>query len=253
MSTLFTLAPELVSNQKAHATSVITLADNDALVFNRTTQGVNIVGDGTHNGDIVLYKGVGTFSGITIDCAVTTTTNATESTISAYDNPGSATTTTGYLNNFMINMNTTASTAVAGGESSFTFSFYEAGTYTAPNTGIPVVLRNVRMTSIDLDSSGTGGYQYTDFTGFQKYSLMSPTNLAVNPIANSNRVRFIATKAGARSSVPEDQVLIKYDSMSSVTATFGNPVESTTNYYGIVFGAWPSAGTTPVELSLIHI
>ena len=219
---------------------VVTLTDSDALVFNRANGVTNIVGSGTAANDIVLYKNVGTFGGQVIDAAITTV--SVVGSISNYDNPGSASTATGYQNNFQLN--------TVGGAATLQFAFYEAGSYTGPGSGIPVTLQNVKVTSIDLDSSGTGGYQYSDFSGFQKYSMMNPTNLAVQAVAASGtlpaRVRFIATKTGARSSVPEDQVLIKYDAMRTMTVTFGNVVSGQTNYFGLVFGGWPGTGT-PVE------
>jgi hypothetical protein len=228
----------------------VTLADTDALKFvksastiTRISTASSVLTDmGKTAGDIVLYKSVGSFGGVTIDCAVTTV--AVDGSVSNYDDPGSASTAAGYLNNFQIN--------TVGGAVTFKFEFFQAGTYTGVNTGIPVILQNVKITSIDLDSStNAGSYQYTDFTGFQKYSLMSPTNLGVTPMTNPNRVRFIATKTGARSSVPEDQVLVKYDSIQSIQMTFGNVVAGSTNYFGLVFGGWPGTGT-PVESSNVY-
>lgn len=135
----------------------------------------------------------------------------------------------------------------SGGEARFRFEFFRAGTYTGANTGIPVVLQNVKITSIDLDcSSAAGSYQYTDATGFQKYAMMSPTNLAVQTVASTNRVRFIANKTGSRSSVPEDQVMLKYDAVQTIEFSFGNVVAAQTNYFGLVFGGWPNGGV-PVE------
>jgi outer membrane protein OmpA-like peptidoglycan-associated protein/phosphodiesterase/alkaline phosphatase D-like protein len=227
------------------ATSILALTDTEELVFPAANR-VAVVGDGKSNGNIQRYKNVISKNGLSVDAVITTSINTTESTITDYDNPGSASTATGSGNFFQINMNTTASTAVAGGSADFTFAFYEAGTYTGPNTGIPVILQNVRMTSIDLDTSGTGGYQYTDFTGFQKYSMTNPTNLSFQALTSPSRTRFIAAKTGARSSVPEDQVMVRYDAISQVTITVGNPIQSTTNYYGVTFGGWPNGGT-PVE------
>jgi phosphodiesterase/alkaline phosphatase D-like protein len=136
-----------------------------------------------------------------------------------------------------------------GGEARFRFEFFRAGTYTGANTGIPVVLQNVKITSIDLDcSSAAGSYQYTDATGFQKYAMMSPTNLAVQTVPSTNRVRFIANKAGSRSSVPEDQVMLKYDAVQTIEFSFGNVVAAQTNFFGLVFGGWPNGGT-PTEYS----
>lgn len=240
LASFFTVAPFEATTTKASAVTA-TLRDTDALVFNRANGFTNIVGTGVAANDIVLYKKVGTFGGIEVDCAITTV--SVSGSISNYDNPGSASTSAGYLNNFQMN--------TVGGAATLKFEFFQAGTYSGRNTGIPVVLQNVKITSIDIDSSGTTGYQYTDFTGFQKYNLMSPTNLSVTPLTNPNRVRFIAAKSGARSSVQEDQVLVKYDAIQTVQMTFGNVVSGSTNYFGLVFGGWPGA-SAPVEYSNVY-
>lgn len=229
----------------AQAATTVYLTDADKLAFNKANASYALsatktaAGAGKAVNDIVLYKNVGSFGGISIDCAVTTVAIAAGS-ISDYDNNGSATTTGTYIDNFQLN--------TVGGEATFKFEFFKSGTYTVAGSGIPVVLQNVKITSIDLDSSGTNGFQYTDFTGFQKYSMMNPTNLGVQPLTSPNRVRFIATKTGARSSVPEDQVLVKYDSVQTIQMNFGNVVAggAATNYFGLVFGGWPGAGM-PVE------
>jgi hypothetical protein len=222
----------------AQAATTVYINDTDAPLAFVKTNSVNIVGSGgTAVNNVVLYKTVGTYGGVAIDAVVTTL--SVSGSITNYDSPGSASTAAGYLNNWMIN--------TTGGEARFRFEFFRAGTYTGANTGIPVVLQNVKVTSIDLDcSSSAGSYQYTDATGFQKYSMMSPTNLAVQSLASPARVRFIANKTGSRSSVPEDQVMLKYDAIQTVEFSFGNVIAGSTNWFGLVFGGWPNGGT-PVE------
>lgn len=228
----------VVGQAPALAATTVYINDTDAPLAFVKTNSVNIVGSGgTAVNNVVLYKTVGTYGGVAIDAVITTL--AVSGAITNYDNPGSASTAAGYLNNFMIN--------TTGGEARFRFEFFRSGTYTGANTGIPVVLQNVKITSIDLDcSSSAGSYQYTDATGFQKYSMMSPTNLAVQSLASPARVRFIANKAGSRSSVPEDQVMLKYDAIQTVEFSFGNVVAGSTNWFGLVFGGWPNGGA-PVE------
>jgi hypothetical protein len=223
-----------VSTPVAQAATTVYINDTDAPLAFVKTNSTNIVGGGgTAVNDVVLYKTVGTYGGVAIDAVVTTL--SVSGSISNYDNPGSASTAAGYLNNWMIN--------TVGGEARFRFEFFRAGTYTGANTGVPVVLQNVKITSIDLDcSSAAGSTQYTDATGFQKYAMMSPTNLAIQTVASTNRVRFIANKAGSRSSVPEDQVMLKYDAVQTIEFSFGNVVAGSTNYFGLVFGGWPNGG-----------
>ena len=55
----------------APAATTVTLADTDALVFNRANGVTNLVGTGTSVGDVVLYKNVGTFGGVAIDAVIT--------------------------------------------------------------------------------------------------------------------------------------------------------------------------------------
>lgn len=222
------------------AAIVLTINESDpSLVFIKANS-VSITGTGTAQGDVVLYKNVGTYGGVTVDAVITTV--SLSGTISNYDNPGSATAVAGSANYWMIN--------TVGGDARFRFEFYKGGSYTGAGSGIPVVLQNVKVTSIDIDTSGTGANQYSDFTGFQKYSMMSPTNLAViaqpTVVGEPNRIRFIANLAGSRSSAPQDQVLVKYDAVQKMEIAFGNIKAGSTNYFGLIFGGWPGTGT-PVE------
>lgn len=227
----------VIGGAPAQAATTVYINDTDAPLAFVKANSTNLIGTGTAAGNVVRYNSVGTYGGVAIDAVITTL--SVSGSVSNYDNPGSASTAAGSGNNWMIN--------TVGGEARFRFEFFRAGTYTGANTGIPVVLQNVKVTSIDLDcSSAAGSYQYTDVTGFQKYAMMSPTNLAVKSVASTNRVRFIANKTGSRSSVPEDQVMIKYDAVQTVEFSFGNVVAAQTNYFGLVFGGWPNGGV-PVE------
>ena len=223
----------VVSGPVAQAATTVFINDTDAPLAFVKANSTNLVGTGVAAGDVVLYKSVGVYGGVSIDAVVTTI--SVSGSVSNYDNPGSASTAAGAANNWMIN--------TVGGEARFRFEFFRSGSYTGANTGVPVVLQNVKITSIDLDcSSAAGSYQYTDATGFQKYAMMSPTNLAVQTVASTNRVRFIANKTGSRSSVPEDQVMLKYDAVQTIEFSFGNIVAGSTNYFGLVFGGWPNGG-----------
>ena len=71
----------------------VTLADADALVFDHANV-TNLVGTGTSVNDVIIYKNVGAFGGISNDAVVTTV--AVSGSISNYYNPGSASTATGY-------------------------------------------------------------------------------------------------------------------------------------------------------------
>ena len=216
----------------------VTLGNSDQLIFDHSTgKYTNIVGTGTANNDVVLYKNVVTVSGIAVDAVITTILNG--GTISNYDAIGSASTDP---NNFQLN----ASIGTAGGTITARFAFYEAGTYTGANTGTPIVLQNVRMTSIDIDASGSSDFQFTEFTGFQKYTLNSPTNLVVSN-TSPPKVRFTATSNNNNSNIPQDKVLAKYDSVQTLDVVMGNVKIASTNYFGIAFGPW--TGGSPVEVT----
>ena len=237
VTALFLTLVGTISAPTAQAATTVYINDTDAPLAFVKANSTNLVGTGVATNDVVLYKTVGTYGGVAIDAVITTL--SVSGSVSNYDNPGSASTAAGAANNWMIN--------TVGGEARFRFEFFRAGTYTGANTGVPVVLQNVKITSIDLDcSSAAGSYQYTDATGFQKYAMMSPTNLAVQTVASTNRVRFIANKTGSRSSVPEDQVMLKYDAVQKIEFSFGNVVAGSTNYFGLVFGGWPNGGV-PTE------
>ena len=233
ISSLSIIGPEI-----ANAVTTISLSDTDSLKFD-IANSTKIVGTGVNTGDIVLYRNIGSFNGTTIDATVKTVSFPGGGSISNYDNQGSASTATGYQNNFQIN--------TTGGSVQMQFDFYISGTFTVVNSGTPVILQNVRITSIDLDCSSSGGsYQYSDFTGFQGYTMTSDTNLIAQPLSGGAGARFQANKTGSRSAVPQDQVLVKYTSIQTLKVTFGNVTSGSTNYFGLVFGPW-SGGGTPVE------
>jgi hypothetical protein len=75
---------------------------------------------------------VATVSGIAIDAVITTTLSGT--TISKYDNIGSASSNVNY---FQIDK------ATATGSIIFNFAFYEHGTYTIVGSGNPIVLQKI--------------------------------------------------------------------------------------------------------------
>lgn len=111
--------------------------------------------DPATSGAVVLYDTVTTIDGVAVDAVVTTT--LLNASISNYDSIGSA---SGNADYFQVDN----SVSSAGGFTSFQFSFYEHGSYTGVGTGIPVILLNVAVTSIDIDAPGQ---QFQDFVGYQ--------------------------------------------------------------------------------------
>jgi len=178
----------------------------------------------TANGAVVLFDSVVTIDGNAIDAVVTTTLS--NATIGNYDNPGTA---SGNKPFFQVDTGITA----AGGFTAFTFEFVEHGSYTGPDTGIPVVLHNVVVTSIDIDY-GTRGQQFQDFVGYQNYTINDPSALSVIDLGGGV-TRFQATATANMSNRPNDAVQVTFDSVSTFVAKFGNTSDDPTNYFGIAF------------------
>lgn len=244
--TLLALSGLVVGATPAHALSV----DASAATFNfNASAGGNATQiNGSNNkltGAIVKFSNVtgSTIPGVSIDAVVTTTLVST--TISVYDSPGNASGNTDY---FQVDTGITGTNSY----SEFKFDFYEGGTYTGPNTGIPIVLRNVSVTSLDLD--GLSNCQFTDFTAFQSYKLSSPTYLQVKTNSNDSNVpvgttRFLATRCTNNdTNIVDDAVQVQYDTVTSFTVKFGSNVAASTNYFAIAFkplsALYPSATIT---------
>ena len=197
---------------------------------------------GTSNGDTVLYYNVATISaGNTVDAVVTTTT--TNTNITTYDGT-SASANAGY---FQPDLQLTGS----NGKAVFNFAFYEHGTYTGSSTGTPVVLKNVTISSIDLDNGGSG-YQFTEFSGFQQYTLTNDTELTASTVSGTRLERFTSTETTNLANVPQDMVQVTYLTLSSINVAVGL-IGSTDaiGYFGISFSAlaWGASITDPVVVS----
>jgi len=237
------IAPLMAVSPASAATLDMT---GQGMSFDESVTGARtfIVGTtGKNSGDIVRYNKVATVSGVAIDAVIQTTLTGTGVSIADYDTPGSASTIKSY---FQLNLNNGSSTGGPGGYVGEKFSFYEAGTYTGPGTGVPVVLKNLSFASIDLDSVSTGDYQFTDMSGFQSYVLANPSHLVVSQPANTNLTRFQAT-TGNGSNLPQDMVQVKYSSVSSFDVRFGNALAGQTGFYGLNFGGISWGTATPVE------
>jgi hypothetical protein len=218
------------------------------LKFDEGVQTVDVIrqtsgSGGTAANDIVVYRNVATINGFVID-AVIDTVAVTSATVTAYDGGGAVSDN----EVFETDLNTTGAGSVT-----LKFSFFEGGTYTGLNTGTPVTLKNVSINSYDLDSSQNNNNQYTQFSGFQSYTLSSNTTLAVsNP--SGNLVQFINSSNGAsystnNGSYTKGRVLVVYDFLSSITIKHGtdNAGSGGGNFYGLEFGVgvgWTEGSTT---------
>ena len=244
LATLLALAGLTAIATPAHALAV----DASAASFNFDYAAKATLlsgGANTANGAVVKYTNVtdSTIPGISIDAVVTTA--LTNSTVTNYDSIGNASNNVNYFQ-------TNGTFSGTYGTQEFTFAFYESGTYTGVGTGIPITLKNVSVTSIDLDGS-SNFCQFTDFTGFQSYVLASPTSVNVKTNATDSTIpvgttRFIGTSCGINDNLSSDAVQVQFDSVTTFKAKFGLSGNSTTNYFGIAFKPlsvlFPSATTT---------
>jgi len=205
----------LVAPREARAATLDVGATPIKFVYSSTDPQTGLANPtGKNSGDRVIYRNVTSVGGLSVDAVVTTSLSGT-GTVDYDPSTGGATGSNPILGTvvadaFQVNFGTTA----AYGAGTFRFDFYEAGTYTTVGSGLPVVLRNVTVASLDLDG-GNGQRQFTDLTSFQTYTITSSpaTNLAVSQ-PTPGLVRFISSGGGDRSNVPEDRAAVTYDSFS---------------------------------------
>ena len=238
-------------------------ANGVSLKFDENSQtrtviaGTSGTGMGTAAGDIVKYAGVAVISGTTVD-AVVETVSVTSATVDKYDG-GSAISTatvpsaTEYLQS---NVTTTGAGSVV-----YKFSFYVGGTYTTVGSGSPVILQNVYINSYDLDASGNGSNQYTEFTGVQSYTMSTNTTLVVTSVGNmlqfknngGTSVNYNATSG----SYTKGRVQVKYDNLSTISIKVGNDGVGTggLSYYALDFSvglAWTEGSNTITSSSVTN-
>ena len=192
-------------------------------------------------GGWALYTNVATINGIQIDAKVTTVAISSGASISNYDAIGSASSNDSF---FQIDNN-----VAAGGKTSFKFEFFDHADST------PVILQNVAVTAIDLDSPGR---QFAEFSSFQSYhfstttssnstaSKMSAYTTDANGAAlGGGLVRFIQTRTNSAVSSNNDPwaaVEVDFAQMSSFQLSFGNEGAST-GYFGIAFNTLCNTAT----------
>ncbi|MEY4451604.1 MAG: hypothetical protein RLZZ380_725, partial [Actinomycetota bacterium] len=241
-ATLLALTSLTIMSTSAKAAITLDVL-NSTFKFDYPTNGSLISGANKEtSGSVVKYSNVTStpVDGVNIDAVVTMTLNNSSilptgsgNSNGTYDSPGKA----GSDANFF-QVDTAVSTAY--GYSSFKFDFYEAGTYTGLNTGTPVILKNLSVTTIDIDG-GNGYCQYTDFTGFQTYYLSSGSAIQVKTNSTdpstvpAGVTRFFAGSCSSNSNRIEDAAQIKFDAVSTFTTRFGTDVTANINYFGIGF------------------
>jgi hypothetical protein len=166
-------------------------------------------------GSSAVYRNAATIQGLAIDVVVTV--DSAPQTITEMDcGPNSSLTVGGGGNCTTTNTSPITDSywdllTPGAGDYKFTFSLYEAGSYTGSNTGIPVVVNNLSVSTLDLDSN-----QSVKFFGFQRYRLASST--IVTPSNNgSGMAKFIADFSTALPGFTDCRGLVEviFDNVSS--------------------------------------
>ena len=197
---------------------------------------------GTHDNDVMVFSNVITINGQKIDALVTTKLN--NATIDNYDAISATQAVSAVSEYFQPNLKSTA----AGGNATFTITFYLNGNHTAANLGTVATLQNVVVNSYDIDSSSGADRQFQSFQGFSKYELSQATTLNTVVQANGS-VTFVAKTNTKNDETYADgyRVRVYYDSMSTFTVNAGVNGAAATAYFAFDFSMgpdWAGAITT---------
>ena len=220
--------------------NVVLNANGVSLKFDEGAQTRNVISGptgastmGKAAGNIVVYRNVATISSTVVD-AVVETVSITNASIANFDG-GSAVSGGNSDDYFQSDVTTTNAGSVV-----YKFSFYVGGTYTAINTGTPVILQNVFINSYDIDSSQNGNNQYTQFTGVQAYTLSTNTTIAVSSVGNllqfinaANNAQYTANSG----SYTKGRVQVQYDNLSSISIKVGTDAAGSggSNFFALDF------------------
>jgi uncharacterized repeat protein (TIGR02543 family)/LPXTG-motif cell wall-anchored protein len=227
LATLFAAVGLVVlTPTSAHASVSVTIPAGTELDFSSSKRTSSSSPAPTAVNGYATYTNVVTVSGVQIDAKVTTVA-LTNASITAYDNPGSASANEKY---FQINN----SASIAGGKTVFKFEFFNHADSSV------ATLHNVRLTSIDLDSPGR---QFTEFNDFNRYIFSNSTNLSAYTTDQAGTslpdgmVRFTPTRpaaAGSHSNIAADAVEVDFDAISTYQLAFGNE-EQQAGFFGVAF------------------
>ena len=206
----------------------------------------NIVGDGTHVGDSVLYSGVATRTcgGVptTIDALVTTSA-LVDATVVHYEvntasaGPDtSANTTTNFFEVDITALRT-------GGHADFTFAFYKQGTY--PSAPVPITLENVKATAIDIDNK-----TYGILSSLDSFTLANDTRLSHDYAGGGfpATVTFTGNPSNGTNDI-RDRVTASYSTLQSFMYRVGvgdKDSNGQTLYFGLAFQDLGWSPSTPV-------
>ncbi len=217
-----------------------------ATITNTTTNTV-----GRTAGDVVVYRNIAVLSGQSIDCIVKTVSTAGITQWAAYDQMSES--GNGYSNNdsafFSPQLTFAAGTASApGGTIVFNFKFILGGTYnTTTQSGLPVVLQNVRINTYDIDGNGSSNSnQLNEFGGFSTSEVGSGTTLQTptfNAATGLTTYRSSIDSNSTNATSDRTRVRLAYDNMSDFSIRMGGGGSA---YFFLDFSAGPAFNTAVV-------
>ncbi|WP_165917301.1 beta strand repeat-containing protein, partial [Flaviaesturariibacter aridisoli] len=202
-STNTTLSIQVTNSYYNNANAQVSFLSANATQISGTNGGKTV-------GDKILYSGVTTISGQTIDCIVTTSALilGTGGTFDTYDQ--NATSGTNFNSNqpefFAPQFN-----FGAAGSATFNFQFILGGSYNAGTnpSGTAVILQNVVSNVYDIDGNGgANSNQYVIAGDFNQYQLGSGTQL-VPSLDASGRTRFRSSVNTNNGTVYADPTRVK--------------------------------------------
>ena len=206
------LALVLVHLAGAAPAQAVTL-DASLGTFNFSSR-TNLVGDSSSANDVIRFNKVTTISGYEVDAVLETLVDGHTNAVAAATNPPG----------ISLSVNTTAG-------SRFRMSFYQSGTYTGANTGLPVTLSNFYINAYDIDTG-----QWVQFSGFQTYRHVTSKLTLSSPVAGDTRFTGTVNGSGTDSDL---RLEIFFTSVS----TFEFAMGPSGAYHQLAFG--PTSAWSP--------
>ena len=198
-------------------------------------------------GDVVRFNSVLTVGSLTVDAVVTTVASPyafppgpQTGVIERYE-VFSATPTQPSAFSFQNDLGT--SDAFING---FTFQFYVSGTYTGPETGVPVTLLNVSVVLDDIEIN-----QFMQVTG-PSFGYTQSTTSKVGFLPADGRFENVT----ANGTADEERVVLAYSSLDQLTV-YGGDYTGDQSFFEVLFGpgtfSGPTATTGPVVAESLSI
>lgn len=208
------------------------------------------VGDGTNEGDVVLYENILTVSGQQIDAFITTI-EISNGTITTYDYTGTS------QNNQKRWFSPQATFNSGGGYLKYRITFIEGGSYSdATNTGNNITLADVVLNSYDIDGNGNANSnQYCDFGGFSNSEIGNPTNLeySYNSLSGLTRFRSTTNVNNTNAAAEENRVKLSFTYISSMDIILGGEGDGAAYYFLDFSGGDTFVSSTQVDAPVLDL